>query len=138
VCCFTWGERRFLVQVGTLRDVGVDMLRHILYTMCMHINDIVSGIEQMNEDELARIQEAIDRRRQQLGDKPVSTVVERRSYRHGILQLERRAYRRKDGGLTERGPYWYFHYREGGQQKTLYLGKTDDPEGKADEKLGKE
>ena len=34
--------------------------------------------------------------------------------------------------------YWYFHYREGGQQKTLYLGKTDDPEVKVNEKLGKE
>jgi hypothetical protein len=42
------------------------------------------------------------------------------------LQLEGRAYRRKkDGELTERGPYWYFHYREGGKQRTLYLGWQD-------------
>jgi hypothetical protein len=40
-------------------------------------------------------------------------VMERRNYGSGILQLERRAYRRKDGTLTERGPYWYFHFREG-------------------------
>jgi len=50
------------------------------------------------------------------------------------LQLEGRAYRRKkDGELTETGPYWYFHYREGGRQRTLYLGKTDNPEAKVDE-----
>jgi hypothetical protein len=55
------------------------------------------------------------------------------------LQLESRAYRRKkDGELTERGPYWYFHYREGGKQRTLYVGKTDNPEAVVDEKLGKE
>jgi len=55
------------------------------------------------------------------------------------LQLEGRAYRRKkDGESTERGPYWYFHYREGGKQRTLYLGKTDNPEAVVNEKLGKE
>jgi hypothetical protein len=60
-----------------------------------------------------------------------NTVVERRDYRNGVLQLERCAYRRKkDGGLTERGPYWYFHFREGGRQKTMYLGKTGNPEAK--------
>jgi len=108
--------------------------------MCMHIStdDIISRIEQMSAEQLDHLQQAINRRRQQLAGGPLSTVEERRSYRNGILQLERRAYRRKDGGLTTRGPYWYFHYREGGQQKTLYLGKTDDPEGKVGEKLGKE
>jgi hypothetical protein len=108
--------------------------------MCMHINTqaIVSQVEQMNAEALDRIQEAVDRRRQQLGDKPVSTVVERRNYGNGILQLERRAYRRKDGGLTERGPYWYFHFREGGKQRTLYIGKTDDPEAVVNEKLGEQ
>ena len=105
--------------------------------MCMHINNLISRIERMNAEELDRIQEAVDRRRQKMGGGPVSTVEDRRSYHNGILQLEKRAYRRKDGGLTTRGPYWYFHYREGGQQKTLYLGKTDYPEGKVDEKLGK-
>jgi hypothetical protein len=55
------------------------------------------------------------------------------------LQLEGRAYRRKkDSELIERGPYWYFHYREGGKQRTLYIGKTDNPEVVVDEKLGKE
>ena len=32
----------------------------------------------------------------------------------------------------------FFHYREGGKQRTLYVGKTDNPEAKVDEKLGKE
>jgi hypothetical protein len=104
-----------------------------MYTMCMHINNIVLGIERMNREQLDRIQDVVDRRRRQLGDGPVSTVVERRNYRNGILQLERRAYRRKDGELTERGPYWYFHFREGGRQRTKYLGKIDNPEAKVDE-----
>jgi hypothetical protein len=104
----------------------------------MHIDTItlISSIERMNAEELDRLQRAIDERRKQLGDGPVSTVEERRSYRNGILQRERRAYRRKDGRLTERGPYWYFHYREGGKQHTKYLGKTDDPETKVDELMG--
>jgi hypothetical protein len=106
----------------------------------MHINPetLISLIEQMNAEELDRLQEAVDRRRQQLGDKPVSTVVERRNYGNGILQLERRAYKRKDGGLTDRGPYWYFHFREGGRQRTLYIGKTDNPEAVVNEKLGEQ
>ena len=101
--------------------------------MCMHIKNITSAIDQLNPEELDQVQEAVDRRRRQLGDRPVSMVMERRDYRNGILQLERRAYRRKDGGLTERGPYWYFHFREGGRQRTKYLGQTDHPESRVDE-----
>jgi hypothetical protein len=94
---------------------GIDTPGRVFYTMCMHLNTefIFSYIEQMNAEELDQLQEAILRRRHQMGDKPVSSVVERCDYHHGILQLEKRAYRRKDGGLTERGPYWYFHHREG-------------------------
>jgi hypothetical protein len=108
--------------------------------MCMHMNteDIISRVERMNVEELDRLQETIVRRRQQLGDKPVSTVVERRNYGSGILQLERRAYRRKDGELTERGPYWYFHYRQRGKQHTLYIGTSDNPEAMVNQKLGEE
>ena len=108
--------------------------------MCMHINieTLISQVEQMNAEALNQLQEAIDRRRRQLGSEPVSTVLERRNYGNGILQLERRAYRRKDGGLTDRGPYWYFHYRQGGKQRTIYVGKTDDPETVVDEKLGEQ
>jgi hypothetical protein len=107
--------------------------------MCMHINTdaIISLINQMDAQELDQLQQAINCKRQQLADGPLSTVVERRDYQNGVLQLERRAYRRKDGGLTQRGPYWYFHFREGGRQKTKYLGQTDDPEAKVDETMTK-
>jgi hypothetical protein len=106
----------------------------------MHINidSIIPLIEQMSAEELDQLQLTINRRRRQLGDGPLSTVVERRDYQNGVLQLERRAYRRKDGGLTQRGPYWYYHFREGGRQKTMYLGQTDNPEAKVEEMMTKE
>jgi len=102
------------------------------------VNGFIDSIAEMDERELDRLQAAIDRRRGFLKKKQ-STVLERREYRNGLLQLEGRSYKRKkDGELTERGPYWYFHYREGGKQRTLYIGKTDNPEAVVDEKLGKE
>ena len=118
--------------------------------MCLHNNkqllDIfIDYLSEMDEWELDRLQDAIDRRRGSFKKKKKnnkekqSTVLERREHRNGLLQLEGRAYRRKkDGELTERGPYWYFHYREGGKQRTLYVGKTDNPEAVVDEKQGKE
>ncbi len=96
---------------------------------------VIRSIEIMNDQELAQVQAALDRRRSALKQ---NIVLERRDHRHGVLQLETRAYKRKDGELTKRGPYWYFHYREGGRQRTLYVGKTDTPEKVVDEKLGKE
>jgi hypothetical protein len=109
------------------------------YTMCMHNNTEYSGdsievaIAQMDQQELDWLQDALDQRRGELRKKQ-SPVLERREYRNGLLQLEGRTYqRKKDGKLIQRGPYWYFHYREGGRQRTLYLGKTDDPEAKVDE-----
>jgi hypothetical protein len=67
------------------------------------------------------------------------TVLERREHRNGVLQLEGRAYRRKkDGELTERGALLVFLYREGGKQRTLYIGKTDNPEVKANEIMERE
>jgi hypothetical protein len=107
----------------------------------MHISveTIISLIEQMSAEELDHLQQAINRRRQQMADGPLSTVVERRDYQNGILQLERRAYRRKkDSKLTQRGPYWYFHFREGGRQKTMYVGQTNNPEARVDEIMTKE
>jgi hypothetical protein len=90
--------------------------------MHIPIEILISGISQANAEQLDQLQKAINRRRQQMADGPPSTVVERRDYQNGVLQLERRAYRRKkDGQLTQRGPYWYFHFREGGRQKTMYL-----------------
>jgi hypothetical protein len=106
--------------------------------MCVHnnIDSIVATIAQFDERDLDRLQAALNRRRGTLEeeDKKQSTVIERREHRNGVLQLEGRAYRRKkDGELNEMGPYWYFHFREGGKQRTLYLGKTDNPEAKVDE-----
>jgi hypothetical protein len=111
--------------------------------MCMHNNSqkvdiLIDYLSEMDEQELDRLQDAIDRRRGFLkkDKEKQSTVLERREYRNGLLQLEGRAYKRKkDGRLTERGPYWYFHYREGGRQRTLYIGKTGTPEAKVDEMI---
>ena len=97
------------------------------------VDSMVAAIAQMDQRELDRLQVALDQRRGELRKKQ-SPVLERREYRNGLLQLEGRTYqRKKDGKLIERGPYWYFHYREGGRQRTLYVGKTDNPESKVGE-----
>ena len=82
-------------------------------------------VDAMGAEELDRLQAAIDRRRRQLGGDevvpsagPSSTVVERRAYGSGVLQLEKRG---------ESAPYWYFHHRKDGMQKTIYLGKRTPP-----------
>jgi hypothetical protein len=87
---------------------------------------LIERVEAMDAEDLDRLQAAIERRHRQLaGDEvlptagPSSTVVERRAYGSGVLQLEKRG---------ESGPYWYFHHRKDGKQKTVYLGKTDAPE----------
>jgi len=87
---------------------------------------LIERLDAMDAEELDRLQAAIDRRSRQLaGDEvlptagPSSTVVERRAYGDGVLQLEKRG---------ESGPYWYFHHRMDGKQKTVYLDKTDAPE----------
>jgi hypothetical protein len=97
----------------------------------MHtIEDIIASIEQMDPQDLERVQDALDRKRQRVN---ASSVVERRDYGNGILQLEYRA-NPKTG--KQRGPYWYYHYRQDGKQRTLYVGKTDEPESKLAEKRG--
>jgi hypothetical protein len=93
------------------------------------LNAIVQAISKMSGPELESVREAVDSRRDRLAQ---STVVQRRNYGSGVLQLEYRA-NPKTG--TTRGPYWYFHFREGGKQRTLYVGKTDDPEAALAEKL---
>ncbi len=93
--------------------------------------------------ELEEITRAVEARRRELvlageaGETvpPTPRVVEARPYGDGWLQLEMRTYeRKKGGGVSERGPYWYFRYHEGGRQRKLYLGKTDDPEGELQRK----
>ena len=66
-----------------------------------------------------------------------SEVVEYRPYEDGFLQAELRIYRKRDGSRSERGPYWYFRYHEGGKQKKLYLGKTDNPQEALEAKRGR-
>ena|SRR3712207_3341816 len=73
----------------------------------MDLDSIVEAISAMSGPELERIRQAVNSRRERLAQ---STVVKRRSYGSGVLQLEYRA-NPKTG--TTRGPYWYFHYREG-------------------------
>ena len=68
---------------------------------------------------------------------PLSTVVEYRPHEDGMLQAEMRSFVRKDGSVKQRGPYWYFRHHVGGKQRKIYLGLTDDPEGKLAEKRGK-
>ena len=93
--------------------------------MCMHnTDDILDRIATMNAGELDRLQAAIDGRRRHTN---TSTVVERRNHLDGILQLEYRA-NPKTG--KQRGPYWYFKHRKDGKQRTVYIGATDDPEGR--------
>lgn len=99
------------------------------------LDRLLAAIGGMDAPALDRLQAAVDRRR---GEIKGSAVLERRGHAGGVLQLETRAYRRKDGKLTGRGPYWYFHFREEGRQKTLYVGKTDGPEAVVDRKLGRE
>lgn len=45
--------------------------------------------------------------------------MERRPYGSGVLQLKMR---------DADGPCWYFHLRKYGEQKTVYVGRTDEPE----------
>jgi hypothetical protein len=103
------------------------------------VEEIISGLEDLDRTQLARVKAALGRRLEAVGENasigeagdghPVSGVVEYRPHADGTLQKEIRTYYRKDGTPKEQGPYWYFRYHEGGKQKKLYLGKTDDPEG---------
>ncbi|MBA2715289.1 MAG: hypothetical protein H0U55_17290 [Rubrobacteraceae bacterium] len=96
-------------------------------TDMMTTDALIERVEAMDAEELDRLQASINRRRRQLDRDVVlptagtssSTVVERRAYGSGVLQLEKRG---------ESGPYWYFHHRKDGKQKTVYLGKTNAPE----------
>ena len=62
-------------------------------------------------------------------------VVESRPHADGLLLLERRVFTPKTGGPPKvRGPYWTFRYQDEGRRKSLYIGKTDDPEAALEEK----
>ncbi len=101
----------------------------------MGLEEIIEKIKSMDREDLAHLEEVLRLRRREVGEEPeekktpISDVLEYRPHADGYLQHEVRRYRRKDGSTKEHGPYWYFRYHEGGKQKTLYLGKTEDPEG---------
>jgi hypothetical protein len=89
----------------------------------------VKSISHMSRAELDRLQAAIDVRR---ADVTQTVVAERRAYRGGLLQREH--HRNPKTGHVGPG-YWYFRFREGGKQRGLYVGKTDEPESVIDSKL---
>ena len=114
---------------------------HIVKGRLIGLEEIIEQIKSMDRGELGLLEEALRRRWRELGDSvpeekrtPVSDVLEYRPHADGYLQYEVRRYRRKDGSMKEHGPYWYFRYHEDGRQKTLYLGKTDHPEGVLEQK----
>ena len=96
----------------------------------MDVEQVIAGLEDLDRAELERLEEALDCRLRKLRQESpaVSGVLEYRPYADGTLQAEIRRYVRKDGSAKEQGPYWYFRYHEGGKQKKIYLGRTDDPE----------
>ena len=79
----------------------------------MNPDEIIEAISNLSGPDLNRVRKAVKRRREQLLKQ--STVAERRNHGRGILQLEYRA-NPKIG--TQRGPYWYFYWREGGASNT--------------------
>jgi hypothetical protein len=127
-----------LAQKKTRRETAGLFVRMLLrrrrrkWQANLDLRDFESIVANMSEQELDELQAAIDERRGALLHR---TVVERRDHGRGVLQLESRSYAHKDGERTERGPYWYFHYREGAEHHTMYIGKTDAPEGVVDRKL---
>lgn len=91
---------------------------------------MIAGLKALDRDGLVRLREDLDKRLRELGEEspPVSGVLEYRPHADGTLQAEVRRYYRKDGSVKVQGPYWYFRFHEGGKQKKIYLGRTDDPE----------
>jgi hypothetical protein len=81
------------------------------------LDAIIAAVAGMGPGDLGRLAAAVDRRRAEFA---ASRVSERRPYGSGVLQLETR---RNPKTGTERGPYWYFKYREAGRQRTEYVGK---------------
>ena len=87
------------------------------------------------EDEAA-LREVARAAKARLAELGMSDVVETRLVGAGRLQLE---YRRGSAAGSQpgrrRGPYWTYKYVEDGRSRTLYLGKTDEPEALLEEKL---
>ncbi len=103
--------------------------------MCSHherreldVEEIIRAIKELEPEELKLIKAEVDQRvraSRKSSGQTQSIILEYRPYQDGQFTLEERLYK-KTG--RSRGPYWYFHYHEGGKQRKLYLGKTDNPE----------
>ena len=92
-------------------------------------------LQALKDEDLKEVKWYVDRRLAKSAEPAQSTVEEYVPYRDGHLQLE---YRTNPKTGTQRGPYWYFRFHEGGKQRTLYLGSVDVEEAKwrVDEKRG--
>lgn len=95
----------------------------------MDLDSLLARISTLSRPELDRVHEAVTERRKELA---VSGVIERRGYGGGILQLEWRA---DKAGNKRHGPYWYYYVREEGRQRSMYVGKTAEPETVVEAKL---
>ncbi len=97
----------------------------------MGVEDVLRAIDELSDEDLRRVRDAAAAR---LRGKSASEVLERRAYGAGLLQLETRVY--PSTGRAH-GPYWYFRFRDNGRQRSLYLGKTDEPAAVVEEKLAR-
>src|SRR4051794_15073893 len=91
-------------------DANMFVCIHIKERRCLlNPDEIIEAISNLSGPGLDRVRKALEQRREQLKQ---SMVAERRNYSRGILQLE---YRSNPKTGTQRGPYWYFYWREGGK-----------------------
>jgi hypothetical protein len=80
-----------------------------MHNKTIDADTIIAALPTLDAEELDRVSAAVESLSRRSGG---STVLERRSYRNGLLQSEVRTYTRKDGTEVRRGPYWYFHHRQ--------------------------
>ena len=94
------------------------------------VEEIIGRLPQLSGSQLGRLEDELRRERQRRtsfadGEEdapcvqedvapPVTEVLEYHPYEDGYMQLELRRYIRRDGSASERGPYWYFQFHEGG------------------------
>ncbi len=87
----------------------------------------VCGLEDARS--LRRVISSAKTRIKELG---LQNVVEAKPHGSGILQLE---YREARANEKRRGPYWTYNWVADGRRRTLYIGKTDEPEAVLERKL---
>jgi len=94
---------------------------------------LVGRVRHLTEEALLRA--VIGAARARLEELGMKNVVETRVHGDGRLQLEYRGRRSRNG--EKRGPYWSYKWFEDGRSRSLYLGKTDEPEAVLEEKLSR-